>query len=305
MSRVFRRGAAVASVVAALLVCASGCTSFKDYVHNGFKVGPNYCKPGAPVADHWIEASDINESRTENLAKWWTVFEGPVLKEPDPVLNHLVQTAYRQNLTLRQAGMRVLQARATLGIARGEFFPQTQDLTGSYTRLGSGTTGFSNSWNFGFNLSWELDFWGQFRRAIASASDSLDASVEGYDFALVTLLGDIATNYVQIRSDQEQIRLTQENVALQQSIVDYLRARAEQGFGTDVDLNKDQAESVLAQTEAGIPQFEIDLRQANDQLCVLLGMPTVDCERRYRCGKRWMSGRRPSWRTCETSCGNC
>ena len=172
--------------------------------------------------------------------------------------------------------MRILQARATLGIVRGEIFPQNQTLTGAYTRIGSGAGGFFNSWNYGFNLNWELDFWGRFRRAIAEANDNLDASVEGYDFALVTLLADIAGAYVQIRNDQEQIRLTQENVALQRNIVDYLEKRAAAGFGTDVALNKEQGESVLAQTEAAIPLIEIDLRQNNDLLCVLLGLPAVD-----------------------------
>ena len=220
------------------------------------------------------------------MKNWWTVFTDPVLNESDPVLNYLVQTAYKQNLTLRQAGMRVLQARAQLGYARGNFFPQQQDASGSYSRSGASlnpptdaidvTGRFADSWNFGFGLTWELDFWGRFRRAIAAADANLDASVEGYDFAIVTLLGDVAANYIQMRTSQEQIRLTQENVGLQRSIVEYLRQRAKVGFGSDVDLNKDQAESVLAQTEANIPQYEITLRQANDQLCTLLGLPPMD-----------------------------
>ena len=166
--------AAILAIVASLC----GCTSLTDYVHNGFKVGPNYCKPAAPVAKTWIDANDARVKPDEvDLSRWWTVFN-------DPALNSLVCTAYHQNLTLREAGFRVLEARSQLGIDTGEFFPQTQQMTGSYTRNAQsrntanssfiGKRFFSQS-NFGFNLAWELDFWGRFRRAIESDEATLDA----------------------------------------------------------------------------------------------------------------------------------
>ena len=285
MLQLMRVRASITAAVIVLAISASGCTSFRDYVHNSFKVGPNYCKPAAPVAERWIDAPELNSERCEDLARWWMVFQDPVLKQPDPVLNCLVQTAYRQSLTLREAGTRILQARAKRAIAVGGFFPQNQTFNGAYDHLASPIsvggqnigTSYSDGWTTGMNLNWELDFWGQFRRAIIQADDNLDASVEDYDFVLVTLLGDVATDYLQIRNDQEQIRLLQENVELQRTVVvNYLRPRAKVGFGKDVQIDKDQGESTLASTAAGIPQFEIDLRQDNDALCVLLGMPTVD-----------------------------
>ena len=136
MLRMFRPGAVAVAAVTVVLVTMSGCTSLRDYVHNNLKVGPNYNKPAAPVAENWIEEANVNSQR-EDLKNWWAVFTDPVLKEPDPVLNYLVQTAYRQNLTLRQAGMRVLQARARLGIVRGSFFPQQQSVSGAYSRNGA------------------------------------------------------------------------------------------------------------------------------------------------------------------------
>ena len=101
------------SLFVALAICCCGCTPLAEYVQNGFKVGPNYRKPDAAVASNWIDASD-KRVRTEedDLSKWWTVFN-------DPVLNDLVCDAYKQNLTLKEAGYRVLQARAQLGIAVG------------------------------------------------------------------------------------------------------------------------------------------------------------------------------------------
>src|SRR5258707_974525 len=92
-------------------VSLSGCTPLKDYIHNGFKVGPNYSQPPAPAAQNWIDAADARvRNDNDDLSRWWTVFN-------DPQLNALVCDAYRQNLTLRQAGWRVLQARAQEAIA--------------------------------------------------------------------------------------------------------------------------------------------------------------------------------------------
>jgi outer membrane protein TolC len=279
--------------IAALTVSLCGCTSLPEYLRNGFKVGPNYCDPGASVAEHWIEADRFAVAENpEILAHWWTVFIDPVLHEPDPVLNCLIGTAYGQNLTVKEAGCRVLQARLQRAIAVGSIFPQAQDMTGSYDRLGTtlleaGTnrplgTLYSDLWRYDFNLNWELDFWGKFRRAIIAADDNLQASCAAYNGALVTMLGDIAQNYVQLRTDQEQIRLIRENVELQQTAVKFFRKREKSGsgsYGSNVRLDKDQAEGLLAQTKAQIPPLQIDLRQRNDALCVLLGMPTVDlCE---------------------------
>src|SRR5258708_4095192 len=111
-------------------VSLCGCTTLTEYVHNGFKVGPNYRKRPGPVAQNWIDAAD-KRGRTESddLSKWWTVFN-------DPALDSLVCSAYRQNLTLRQAGFQILAARAQRNIAIGNLFPQTQQATGDYTRDG-------------------------------------------------------------------------------------------------------------------------------------------------------------------------
>jgi outer membrane protein TolC len=260
---------AVLAAVLATGIASSGCTSLREYVHNGFKVGPNYCRPPAPVAEQWIDAADRRvRSESDDLSQWWTVFN-------DPVLDRLIADAYRQNLTLREAGFRVLEARAQLGIARGEVFPQAQDAFGSYRR-GAISPQFFDQWSFGFSLAWELDFWGRFRRAVAAADDQLNASVEDYDDVLVTLLADAATNYVQILTDQQRIALLRKNVRLQQRVRDVVMRQLQGGVKgvTGVELN--QATSNLRQTEAQIPQLEIDLRQATNRLCILLGIPPVE-----------------------------
>ena len=277
MPRALRIGPA-AAVVAALVLAAGGCTSPVEYVRNGFKVGPNYQPAPAPVAAHWIDASDAQvRGASPDLARWWCVFN-------DPAINRLVDCAYRQNLSLRQAGYRVLEARLQLAIAKGELFPQTQTASGGYARaapalvtiLGSPPQ-FLNEWNYGFNLSWELDFWGRLRRAIVAGQDNLDASVANYDQAVVTMLGDIAQNYVEYRTDQERIRLLQSSVVVQQGVLSYIDIRFRAGWKVS-ELDLEQAKSNLAQTQAQILPLEIDLRQASDRLCTLLGIPATDLQ---------------------------
>ena len=196
------------------------------------------------------------------------------------MLDTLICSAYHQNLTLRQAGCRILEARAQLAIAAGNLFPQSQTATGDYTRNGISrevangqfiTQPFYSQWDFGFNLSWELDFWGRFRRAIEANAASLNASVEDYDETLVTLLGDVATNYVQMRTLEQRIEYTKKNVELQQRTVTIAEARFKGGTSTERDPY--QARSTLEQTQAQIPELEISLRQTINQLCILLGIP--------------------------------
>ena len=279
MAPVLRTGLIVA-------VIALGCTGPREYVHNGFKVGPNYCQPAASVADTWIDANDHRvRQETVDISRWWRVFN-------DPVLEGLVHEAYNQNLTLKEAGFRILEARAQLDISIGNIFPQTQTANGSYTRnalsrntanniLDFGIPGvrrYFSQYNFGFNLGWELDFWGRFRRAIESNEASLQASVADYDDVLVTLLGDVATNYVQYRTLQEQIDFSRFNVELQKQTLTIVEARFKAGTTSELDVR--QSRSTLAQTEATIPELEISLRQAANRLCTLMGIPTQNLEAR-------------------------
>ena len=256
-----------------------GCTSLREYVHNGFLVGPNYCPPQAPVAQDWIDADDKRvRTDCDDLSHWWTVFN-------DPDLEGLIHCAYAQNLTLREAGCRVLQARAQLGLTTGRLFPQSQTMTGNFNRNAASrqlpnsqfiTTPFYSRWDFGFNLGWELDFWGRFRRAIEADAASLDASVEDYDDVLVTLLGDVAANYVLMRTIEERIECAKANVELQRETLEIAEARYEGGTISELDVY--QARSTLEQTEARIPEFEIELRITTNQLCILLGMPPEKLE---------------------------
>lgn len=275
----------IVHVLLVYLICGSllsGCCYVpggrcRDWWRNGFKVGPNYSPPPAPVASRWIDYADPRvKSEEQQLCQWWTVFN-------DPILNRLIQTAYQQNLTLREAGARILEARAQLGIARGNLFPQEQFAFGEYSRIKLSENRanappelwFSN-WASGMSGSWELDFWGRYRRAIEAADAELDSSVENYDDVLVVLLSDVASNYIQYRTFQQRLIYARENVDIQRKSFQLASDKFEQGATTERDTH--QARQVLEETEALIPSLEIGKRLTANRLCVLLGMPPTDMD---------------------------
>ncbi|MDZ7620079.1 MAG: efflux transporter outer membrane subunit, partial [Patescibacteria group bacterium] len=260
-------------LAASLLLSFTGCTPWREYVANGFKVGPEYARPAAPVADQWLDANDpaVETTRHDNAA-WWRVFN-------DPVLDSLVTTAYQQNLTLRVAGLRILEARAQRAIAVGNLFPQGQEAFGDYTRTGISKNGptammpnlFFDEWTGGAGFAWELDFWGRFRRAIEAADANLDASVENYDHVMVLLVSDVAQTYTKVRIAEQRLAYARHNAEIQRGSMQLAEQRLANGVTTRLDVT--QAQSDLANTEASIPLLESARRQSVNQLCILLGMP--------------------------------
>ncbi|MFM7538370.1 MAG: efflux transporter outer membrane subunit [Planctomycetota bacterium] len=258
-----------------------GCTTFKEYVHNGFKVGPQYAKPPAPVAEQWIDNADKRISpNTDDHRKWWTSFR-------DPNLDSLICMAAGQNLSLREAGFRVLASRAKLGIAVGEFFPQSQFANAGFLQYGLSTAvanrqfiaqAYYPLWNYGAGLAWELDFWGKYRRAIEAASSALDASVESYDNMLVILLGDVAESYVRMRFFENQAEIAASVAQFQKESLTIAQARFRGGLTSEVDV--DQAQADLSKTQAEIPNFQAFARIENNRLCNLLGIAPEDLEKR-------------------------
>ena len=171
----------------------------------------------------------------------------------------------------------------SLGIATGYFFPQTQTMDSAFTQnevsesvanRNATPQRFFQYYGIGFNIGWELDFWGRFRRAIEAADAHLNSSVEDYDDVLVTLLSDVAANYVQLRVLERQIDLVRVNVQLQRESLGIAQTRFKNGQTSELDV--DQAQSLLSQTEAYIPELEISVRKAANRICVLLGIPP-DC----------------------------
>ncbi|MFI0348672.1 MAG: efflux transporter outer membrane subunit [Chthoniobacterales bacterium] len=254
-------------------------------------VGPNYKEPPSDVEKEWVEqkaTSDKPYGKTEIF--WWKSFD-------DPTLVKLVEIAYENNPNLQSAGVKILEARALLNRSIGNLLPQQQGVSGGYNfnyipRAGNATQNgtlnallgglggtnastsispYFTSNQYFFSSSWEIDFWGKYRRQIESDKDSYLANVVAYDDALVSLIGDVAQNYVNVRMYEQQIVITQENVAVQKESLRIANARYQGGQTSQLDVT--QAETELAQTEAQVPDLENSLRQSKNALALLLGLP--------------------------------
>ncbi len=232
-------------------------------------VGPDFVKPEVELPPAWHEAGESGlEASAIKQPQWWRVFE-------DPVLNQLVETAWRQNNSLEIAGLRVLEARAQLGIAQGNQYPQSQLAAGnaSYTSPADNFGGGSNYWQYGIgaSASWEIDFWGRFRRGIESADAAYLASIAARDEALILLTAQVVNTYTIIRINEEQLRFAHDNVVTQQRSYDITSVLYRNGSESELDMQ--QAHTLLLSTQATIPGFETALKQARNALNTLLGKP--------------------------------
>lgn len=252
------------------------------FLLGGCMVGPDFERPEAPVLDSWSSGANLAiDSRTGFTTRsaasvpWWHVFR-------DGTLNALIAEAYRQNVDLQAAGVRVYQARAQLGIAKGELFPQVQELKGGAKTIRFSTrdpfirdlerVGLVNDQishvSAGFDAAWEIDIWGKIRRDVQSAKANLNANVASYDDAMVTLTGDIAATYVTVRELQQLIASARKNAALQRRSLDLTKLRLDNGAATKLDV--DEATVIYNNTLATIPVYEAELAQAYNALSVLL-----------------------------------
>jgi NodT family efflux transporter outer membrane factor (OMF) lipoprotein len=252
---------ALALGFAALVALAASCT-----------VGPDYTTPRAKVAGRWGENPAVtNRSPSAAEALWWRNFE-------DPILNELVETAYGNNPSLQIAGVRILETRARLNKSIGNLFPQQQGISGQvgYSRLNDGLTstipGVDPDYASAqvlFGATWEIDFWGKYRRGIESDRASYLGSIAAYDDALITLIADVASTYVNIRTLEERLRVARRNVDTERESLRIASSQFAGGETSDRDVQ--QATAQLAQTESQIPRLEQTLSQTRNGLAVLLG----------------------------------
>jgi len=239
----------------------------------GCAVGPDYVRPPAPEPQKWLEEKDpVLKSEPANFDRWWSAFN-------DPVLDKLVDMASQQNLSLRIAGIRILEARAQLGIAIGESYPQSQSVGGNYTvtdvskNIANSQPGADfhyGNMDLGFDAAWELDFWGKFRRAVESEMGKLEASIASYDDILVTLTAEVARTYIFIRTNEVRLIIARENVKIQEQSLQITETRFNEGEVTELDVQ--QARALLRDTQASIPRIQADLRKSKNGLSILLGM---------------------------------
>lgn len=249
----------IVSICVLLAMNATGC----------MMLGPDYRTPTAPQQSEWLEAGDpLLDTTAPVTPEWW---QGAF---HDAVLDQLVTEALSQNLTLRSAGLRVLQARQQLMIAIGNQYPQQQQISGDGGKEGLLSSPANEFYDLGFNLTWEADVWGRFRRQIESASAALDASVAAYDGVMVSLIADVARTYLLIRTTQQRLAVAQKNLLLQQESVRITTAKFDAGEVSALDV--DQAQTLLYSTKASVAAQELTLRQLTNSLAILLGKPPYD-----------------------------
>lgn len=239
-------------------------------------VGPDYMRPEIAADPTWSDYVREGFSfEPQDTAAWWQVLD-------DPVLNELVALSHEQNNNIRIVGLRVLEARAALAVAVGNQYPQTQVAAGDATALqlsegdaGGGDRDFQ-SYNLGVAASWEIDFWGRYRRAVEAADASLMASIAGYDDTLILVTAQVVDTYTIIRTIEERLRISRENLALQQRSYDIVDVLFRNGASNELDVQ--QAETLLLSTKATIPGLQISLRQARHALSTLLGLHPGEVE---------------------------
>jgi NodT family efflux transporter outer membrane factor (OMF) lipoprotein len=235
-------------------------------------VGPDFVKPEVSVAQNWTTSTDPRvSSQASSDSLWWKTFS-------DPVLDRLIGAAWQQNLPLQIAGLRIVEARAQLGVATGMRYPQVQALTGSAMAVGLPQTVFNapiadrnfGAFQLGFDASWELDLWGKFKRGVEAETAGLLGSVADYESALVTLTAEVARTYVAFRTFEVLIDQAQENAKLQEEGLAIATSRFKNGATSELDPT--QAKTLLESTRATIPPLQASLQQSRNALSTLLGL---------------------------------
>lgn len=237
-----------------------------------FRVGPDFESPETPTQDSWTEESPriTNEPDIE-IGAWWNNYQ-------DDTLNALVDYALQENFILEAAAYRILAARANLGFAIGEFFPQTQQAEGALIRThisanAPNTLGISRDFLdgvLGLRIAWELDFWGRFYRGVEVAYGEYAATQDDYEDVQRILISDIVLAYVQHKTFQNRIAILERNIAIQFRSAEIAKVRWEEGYESELDYA--QAVSLWKETQAQKTSLEIDLKRTLTSLAILTGL---------------------------------
>ena len=250
----------------------------------GCTVGPDFIRPHADTPNTWTtvlsrpvptrEWASAVSTRPIEAAAWWTTFQ-------DPLLSSLIERAVAANLDLQQATLRIAEARALRDVFAARHWPSLS-ANGSYTRQrisGETATGSflnkvpglpnpADQFQYGFDASWEIDLFGRVRRSVEAADAETQASVEDRSDVLVTLFGEVARNYIELRSAQLRQAITTENLRSQREVLDFTRDRQRSGIGHDLDVSNSAAQ--VATTEAQLPTLENQITQSINALSLLL-----------------------------------
>ena len=236
----------------------------------GCTVGPNYKKPAVPAPPEYRGASpeQIAKSQAASFGdqKWWDVFQ-------DDILRDLIKTALKQNYDVRIAAARILEARAQLGIIRADQLPSVSASASSVNERvaqSSRLLSFETTINqVSVSASWELDFWGKFRRATESARANLLSQEWAQRQVISSLVSDVATAYFQLRELDLELEISRHTLSSRQDSLRLTQILADHGATSMLDVR--QAEQLVYGAAAAIPDLERRIEQQENFISLLLG----------------------------------
>jgi len=243
-------------------------------------VGPDFHSPVTPMPKQWANAINTQESASYQ-PNWWKTFN-------DPLLDQLIKEAVTANLDLEQATYRIRDARTQVTVANAAGLPMLTSKgnisrrsnnistggagTGSSSSAGGGFgigNQIINIFQTGFDAQWELDIFGGIRRSVEAADATLNAEIENRHDLQVTLVGEVARLYIQLRNNQQLLLTTQKNLTAQRDTLELTKVRTNAGLASDLEVNQQAA--LLATTESQLPAYTTNIKQAIHAISILLG----------------------------------
>ena len=236
----------------------------------GCALGPNYKRPkvDTPAVYRGLAREEAANPATKSFAeqKWFDVFQDEQLKE-------LIKTALQQNYDLRRAGVRILEARAALGITRADQFPTISadaSALNERTAQQKGLPAIDTSANrLGLDFGWELDFWGKFRRATEAARANLAASEWGKREITTQLIANLASAYFTLRALDLHLEITRRTLTSRQDSLRLTQILANGGSTSLLDVR--QAEQLVFTAGSEVPSLEQQIEQQENFISILLG----------------------------------
>jgi multidrug efflux system outer membrane protein len=235
-------------------------------------VGPDYVRPETSLSTTWhsglkggLIAGDVNQ---QTPAAWWSTLN-------DPVLSSLIDRAVSGNLDLKKARARIREARARRGIAKAGLFPTfdaASSATRSYSSKDSGTDKTSETGNLysaSFDAGWEIDIFGGVRRSVEAAEADIGAGQEDLRDVLVSLLAEVAVNYIDQRTFQSRLAIAEGNLESQNETYQLALWRNQAGLSDELSVQ--QARYNLENTRAQLPNLRTGKEEALNRIAVLLG----------------------------------
>lgn len=226
-------------------------------------VGPDYQAPQTSFMDKWFSSSSAVVSQEPVDTQWWSVFN-------DPLLTQYIEQSAVNNKDVQIAIANVNRARAVRRESGGSLLPSLGS-NADASRAKSSSAVISNSYDAGFDASWELDIFGGNRRGVEASDARVGSAIASYNDAMLSTYSEVARNYFEARGAQKRIAITKKNTDLLKQTYELVNTRLEIGEATQFDAVRAKGE--FEATQARLPNLQAELEANIFSLSVLLGLP--------------------------------